>query len=552
MERSSRSISLHQLPSLSLRRYALFPLVALLSASSVFYCHRTGILNLHYDGVARLNIARRVFDHVAPHYSHLGTVWLPLQHLLLLPLVQSNWLWTSGLAGSFISAIAFMAASRCLYLMSCKLNGTEESGIISLAVFALNPNILYLQSTPLSEMLYVALFLTALLGLLAYTESLSQPILVLTAVATLLASLTRYDGWLLIPLGAIYVLGTNMRFGRSWRHSLTVTCLFGAIAMLGVGGWCLYNEFAFGSPIAFLQGPYATRENINRIVAESGMPNYPPFRSLIQSALYYGESVRLTAGSLITLAGTLGFFVLIKRHRLNPRVWILGLGFLIPPAFYVANMMRGTGIIFVPNLPPFGILNVRYATFLFPALCVCIPAALDVIHSLIKRTANRFHKLGNDQTALSYSAFSTLVVAGLALSGALQVMAGQSGVAVYREAYVNGFERRQNDFLAARFLRANYDGERILMDLGQHGIIPQQAGIPLIHFINESTAWGPALSQPSSFVQWVVIQDGDGVSDFPVSHADLNANFEQAFEASSPFEKPLRIYRKRIQRLPVH
>jgi len=132
----------------------------------------------------------------------------------------------------------------------------------------------------------------------------------------------------------------------------------------------------------------------------------------------------------------------------------------------------------------------------------------------------------------------------LFLSGILQVMNGSRGVAFVQEAYVNGFERKQTDYQAAAFFRAHYDGQRILIDLGQHGIIPQKARIRLTNLVNEATAWESALAKPSLSVGWIVEQEGDGVWKFPVNRQDLEGQFEKVLEVTGPFEKPLRIYRR--------
>jgi hypothetical protein len=126
-------------------------------------------------------------------------------------------------------------------------------------------------------------------------------------------------------------------------------------------------------------------------------------------------------------------------------------------------------------------------------------------------------------------------------------MHGSRGVAFVQEAYVNGFERKQTDYQAAAFFRTDYDGQPILVDLGQHGIIPQQARIRLRNLVHEATAWDAALARPSLFVGWIVEQEGDGVWKFPVNRQDLEGQFEKVFEVTGPFEKPLRIYR-RLQR----
>jgi hypothetical protein len=60
----------------------------LLTAASLAFCARHGYLLLYGDAVAHLHIARRIFDSSNPGFSQLGSVWLPLPHLLLLPFVQ--------------------------------------------------------------------------------------------------------------------------------------------------------------------------------------------------------------------------------------------------------------------------------------------------------------------------------------------------------------------------------------------------------------------------------------------------------------------------------
>lgn len=507
----------------------------------MFYSYGAGILNLHYDGVARLNIARRVFDHPVPHYSHLGTVWLPLQHLLLLPWVQSDFLWSTGLAGSIISALAFCAACYCLFELSRLMHGSEWAGVLSAAAFALNPNILYLQSTPLGEMLYIALFLAALLALVKFAEQVSVASAVACGGCVLLASLTRYDGWLLAPLGGVLVLTVAFCAQRSVRQSALAITVYSIIATSGIAGWLVYNQVAFNDPLAFLRGEYATQRNIGRIVEESGLQQYPPQGDALKAVAYYVEAARLGAGDLLLIAGGLGFFtVLWWRGWKNPALWPGILGFVLPPAFYIVNMVRGNGIIYVPSLPPYGVLNVRYVALFIPGLCLFLPGIVNTLVHTVRRVGRLSWLAGVTGAKCGVGA----ILAALLTSGIWQVIHGIPGVAFVHEAYVNGFERKQTDYQAAAFFRTHHDGQPILIDLGQHGIIPQQAQIRLIHLISETTAWGSALAQPSLFVGWIVEQEGDGVWKFPVNRQDLEGQFEKVFEATGPFEKPLRVYRR--------
>src|ERR1700758_4896894 len=71
------------------------------------YFHRGDIL-LFGDAVAHINIARKVFDSRTPGLLQLGTVWLPLPHLLMIPFVASNGAWQSGIGGSLPSLVAYV------------------------------------------------------------------------------------------------------------------------------------------------------------------------------------------------------------------------------------------------------------------------------------------------------------------------------------------------------------------------------------------------------------------------------------------------------------
>src|SRR6266478_6569077 len=83
-------------------------LAAAISIASFFYYLQHGQLLLYGDAVAHINIARRVFDSRTPGLLQLGTVWLPLPHLLMLPFLFSRWLWQTGIGGSIPSLFAYV------------------------------------------------------------------------------------------------------------------------------------------------------------------------------------------------------------------------------------------------------------------------------------------------------------------------------------------------------------------------------------------------------------------------------------------------------------
>src|SRR5713101_9593471 len=85
-------------------------LAAAISIASFFYYLRHGDLLLYGDAVAHINIARRVFDSRTPGLLQLGTVWLPLPHLLTMPFISNRWLWQSGAGGSIVSMVPYVFA----------------------------------------------------------------------------------------------------------------------------------------------------------------------------------------------------------------------------------------------------------------------------------------------------------------------------------------------------------------------------------------------------------------------------------------------------------
>jgi len=115
-------------------------------AIAFFYFH--GWLLYYGDAEAHLNIARRILDSETPGYDQLGTPWLPVPHVLMLPLVTHDALWRNGLAGAIPSGFCFVTAGVFLFLAARRLFG-EAPAFAAAAAFALNPNALYLGSIPM-------------------------------------------------------------------------------------------------------------------------------------------------------------------------------------------------------------------------------------------------------------------------------------------------------------------------------------------------------------------------------------------------------------------
>jgi hypothetical protein len=87
----------------------------LLGGVVAWWFHSSGYTLYYGDAEAHLNIARRVVDSRTPGYDQIGTVWLPVPHLLMLPFASDDSLWRSGLAGVIPSVLCFALAGTALF-----------------------------------------------------------------------------------------------------------------------------------------------------------------------------------------------------------------------------------------------------------------------------------------------------------------------------------------------------------------------------------------------------------------------------------------------------
>ena len=157
------------------------------------------------DAVAHLHIARRVFDSHQSRPQQLGSVWLPLPHLLLIPFVAVYSWWANGIAGMIPSALAYLAGCAGIYRLARHWL-QPAAAALALAFFATNPNLLYLQTTAMTEPLFLCEMIWTVVWLVEWRASMETinpgPTRRLWLIAAVLvaAIFTRYDGWILALL----------------------------------------------------------------------------------------------------------------------------------------------------------------------------------------------------------------------------------------------------------------------------------------------------------------------------------------------------------------
>ena len=242
-------------------------------AAFLYFLHQDQLV-LFGDAVTHMNIARRVIDSRTPGPLQLGTVWLPLPHLLMLPFVASRWLWQTGMAGSFPSMMAYVFSVIGIFrLVRSVFTGTAEKAIrtevrfaawLAAVSFALNPNLIYMQSTAMTEPVYLAFFIWTLvffaqaLKLCRSGEHVrANRALIWTGSCLAAANWTRYDGWFLTAVVVAIAIGLaltpNFAPLRSGVMKLAI------IAVITPALWLGYNATVYGNPLDFANGPYSAK-----------------------------------------------------------------------------------------------------------------------------------------------------------------------------------------------------------------------------------------------------------------------------------------------------
>src|SRR5258708_3884868 len=80
--------------------------LAILSIGSFYFFYKNGLGLAYNDARSHLDISRRVVEGLKPGVAQLGSVWLPLPHILMVPFVWNDFLWHSGLAGAITSMLS--------------------------------------------------------------------------------------------------------------------------------------------------------------------------------------------------------------------------------------------------------------------------------------------------------------------------------------------------------------------------------------------------------------------------------------------------------------
>jgi len=486
------------------------------SVAAVWWCASLGYTLYYGDAEAHLNIARRVLDSRTPGPEQLGTVWLPLPHLLMLPFVVRDAWWWSGIAGAIPAAACFVAAGTFLFAAARMAFSSQAAGWAAGAIFALNPNMLYLQATPMTEPMFAAALAALLWATVGFRQSQSLAMVLAAAAASVAASLTRYEGWFLVPFTVVYLLFTAR---KKWH-----VVVFTLLASLGPLAWLAHNQYYYSNPLEFYNGEYSAVAIYHRQLAQ-GMTRYPGDHEWVKAARYYIAAMNLTIGWPALGFGAVGAIIALVR-----RVWWPLVLLMLPPVFYVWSVYSSGTPIYVPNLWPNAWYNTRYGLAALPLVAF---AGASIVTLLPKKWQ-----------AVSVASIAVVV-------GGLAMLAGPA--ACWTESEVNSAARRTWTREAAALLQAQYrPGSSLIYSFGDLTGVLRQAHIPLVAGRHEGNRpyWDAAAQRPEIFLrdEWALVSSGDKIATAIVRTGRLGPHYELRGQFIVKGAPVIELYRRSIRK----
>ena len=302
--------------------------------------HRLGLTLSHYDARGHLVVARRIIDNLTPGWQQIGAVWLPLPHVLNAVPVQVDSFYRTGASAVAISILSFAVAACAIAWLVCAMTASRVAGVAAAAVFALNPNVLYLQSTPMTEPLLLALTLLAVAMLIDWADLQAcrkgDPTRLIGWVFAL-ACLTRYEAW---PVTAAALSGAvwarwregeafdiaALRTGRIALYPALAVTAFAIFSRIVAGRWFVGGDFfvpenqALGDPLlAAKEIAWGTRRLSGPLLVGIGLAGMLILTAL--GLLSRARAFAILAVSLVTMA-VIPWAAFVKGHPFRIRYMV--------------------------------------------------------------------------------------------------------------------------------------------------------------------------------------------------------------------------------------
>lgn len=437
---------------------------------AAWHYHQLGLTLTHYDARGHLIVARRIIDSITPGWQQIGAVWLPLPHLLNMLPVQIDAAYRTGVSGVIISMAAFAVASGSIAWIVTMLTGCSSAAFAAAAVFVLNPNILYLQSTPMTEPLLLALTTLSVALLIAYLlavgaegEADIRAGRARVGWVFALSCLTRYEAWP-VTFGALALAVLALwRGGTRPADAVRRIAPIAAYPVVAILAFLVFSRVVIGE--WFVASGFFVPEN-----KALGLPVLATAEVWWGTHELSGSFVIAVAGAGLALVAVRGLFVRVRAYELVTLA-LLGTAALPWAAFVKGHPFR-----------------IRYM----------VP--LVAIEAIGVGSAARF--------AGRYRPFAAAALLALAFYE-LHPLDARAPMVVEAQWDRPNMAARNH---VTDCLRASWDGEKIMASMGSLGHYMQEAsaeGFDIRDFLHEGNGdiWIAAYQRPHPFAGWLLIEE---------------------------------------------
>jgi len=467
------------------KKYALLLVVyslALVSVGAFTLYYQNGLGLAYNDARSHLDIGRRVVEGLKPGLAQLGSVWLPLPHILIALTVWNDFMWHSGLAGAIVSMLSFVGTGWLIFKFLEKLGVGLFGCIFGVLVFAANINVLYLQSTAMTEMLLVATMTAGCYYLMLWQKDDNLLHLIKAAFWTMLATMVRYDGWFLFLFVAVLVALLFFKKG-GYKVAEGASILFSTMGGFAIALWFLWNWLIFKDPFYFAFGPFSARVQQRQMEAAGVLTTKGNFLFSLKVYLYafLYNSIAFTA-----IMGVFGACALWLTKKIPAGVRVATVALLAPLFFNVAALYFGHSVLFVQGLSGDTWFNVRYGVMLMPAVAIFSGFLV-----------NRF----KDVRWLIFGLFCFVTFFAFVNSDSVAIDDARVGSSQKNVSEVSGWLKRN----------AKNEKGFILISAASHDAIIFSSGLPMKRFIHEGTGnyWKEATTMPDKWARWMVMRTYD-------------------------------------------
>jgi hypothetical protein len=516
--------------------FAIISIMLLVATSiAAWIFSYTRELSLAYnDSMSHVNIARFVIDNQEPGLAQLGSVWLPVNHVLPLLFVWNDWAWRTGMAATVFSMASYIISCIAIYKTTLLLTKNKIAGVIAGLAFATNLNMLYVQSTPLTEPLYVCFFsLSVYIFARWLLEKNNGKYLLLLGALGFLQVLTRYDGWFVVAMQGGLIALHELFAGKENRKQLIGKLfLYGLPIGFAVGLWILWNAVIFNDPLYFAYGQYSSHAQEKLIEQNSGLLSKG---DIVHSMLTYGYTMIHNIGEWVlgfALLGLAAFFLFFKGVISSWKKIVFILLLASPIIFNVVSMYLGFSTIQIPEFygDPVNDISSQWFNVRFGIVALPFAAILLGMFAGWQRLAPILVVL--------VIVLQTLLTSK---SGVITATDGLQGSSSFQYHGVSNVLR-----LVAR------SNETVLMSISFFNPVAHRSNISLQQLIHEgvSNKWDEALENPQDYADLIVM--GEGINAHDPIHQKLvgSENLEIYYEKIYSDDKAS-IYRKKTTDVTV-